>query len=175
MTSIFKDIKPPFGTYYISGTSINSIITIFDTKVVYESVYKNKYTKTEITNLVSSKDKGLNGTYSFAEPVIIGSVKLYLTILYAPGSGYEQPAIFVKYHDSLTGEEALFNSVKGVNLNPPPGFISPTPQTLPPSTPSTKSFFDKYFIYIVVFILLMIMSLAGGYFFIKNKKSTISK
>jgi len=205
-TSIFKDKKPPFGKYYISDPLNNSIITVSDTKVVVESVYKNEYSKIEFLNPPTSlKDRGLDGYYNF-EPITIGSNKLSLSISYAPGViGYEQPSVVLIYTNSLTN--ALVNSffsVKGVNLNPPPGFIPPSPQTLPPSpqtlppspqtlppspqtlppstpstktpsTPSTKSFFDKYFIYIVVFILLIIMSLVGGYFFMKNRKPTMSK
>ena len=217
MASIFKDKKPPFGKYYISDPLNNSIITVSDTKVVFESVYKNEYSKIEFTNpLTSLKDQGFDGSYSI-EPVTIGSNKLYLTVMYAPSrSGYEQPIVTIMYRNSLTDASVnTFVSFAGVNQNPPPGFIPPlpqispqtlppspqtlppspqtlpplpqtlppSPQTLPPSTPSTKtpsttstkSFFDKYFIYIVVFIILVIMSLAGWYFFIKNKKPTISK
>ena len=62
-----------------------SIITVLDTKVVFESVYNNVYTKTELTNTPKSlKNEGLDGTYQF-EPVNIGAYKLYLNIIYIEG------------------------------------------------------------------------------------------
>ena len=166
MTSIFKDVKPPFGNYYISNPSNNSIITVSDTKVLFESVYNNEYTKIELTVPPESvKDKGYNGSYNFA-PVNIGSYKLYINIVYAPSlPAFQQPYVKISYFNSLTGMYVSnFDSAKGVNQNPPAGFIPPRP--------ATKSFFDKYFIYIAIFILLMIISIVGAFFFIKNRKPT---
>ena len=170
MTSIFKDVKPPFGKYYISNPSNNSIITVSDTKVLFESVYKNEYTKIELTESPTSvKDNGFDGSYNFA-PVSIGSYKLYVNIVYAPSvPAFQQPYVKISYFNSLTGMYlSSFDSAKGVNQNPPAGFIPPKP------TPATKSFFDKYFIYIAIVILLMIISIVGAFFFIKNRKPTTS-
>ena len=202
MTTLFKDTKPPFGKYYISSGSNNSIITVSDTKVVFESVYNNEYTKLELTNPPTSmKDKLLNGAYNFA-PVNIGSYNIYIDILYSPSvPGFEQPHISIVYVNSSTGIlVSSFKSAKGVNQNPPPGFIQPSPITQKPitqkpitqspitqspitqkpitqkpitSTPATKSFFNKYVIYIAIAILLMIICIVGAYFFIKNRKPTI--
>ena len=211
--SLFKDVKPPFGKYYISKDSNNFVITVSDTKVVFESVYNNEYTKLELTNPPTSlKDKGINGSYNFA-PVNIGSYNITISIRYAPSvSGYQEPSIAMTYVNSSTGMlVSSFVSAKGVNQNPPPGFIQPSPITTQPpiqpspithspitpspittqppiqpspithspitpspitSTPTTKSFFNEYFIYIGIVIFFMIISI-GAYFFIINRKPTI--
>ena len=191
MASLFKDVKPPFGKYYISGSGNNCIITVFDTKVVFESLYNNKYTFTELTNPPTSlKDKGYDGSYTFT-PVNIGFYNITITIFYAPSvRGLELPYITILYQNISTSRIDNFESVKGVNQNPPPWFIQPSPITTQPpiqpspithspitpspitSTPTTKSFFNEYFIYIGIVIFFMIISI-GAYFFIINRKPTI--
>ena len=68
MTSIFKDRKPPFGKYYISngksGTEgINSIVTVSNTKVVFETIYKDEeYKKIQLTDPISYARNGYDGS-----------------------------------------------------------------------------------------------------------------
>jgi len=107
----------------------NSVITISDTKVVFESVYNNQYTKIELTDPPTSlKIKGFDGSYNFA-PVIIGIYKLYVDIAYAPSvQGHDQPYVIISYFNSSTGMYVSdFKSAKGVNQTPPVGFIQPLP------------------------------------------------
>lgn len=67
MTSMFTgENQPEFGKYYISNgitdtkEAINSIVTVCNTKVIFETIYKNqKYEKKEFTDptiLLLSKD-----------------------------------------------------------------------------------------------------------------------
>ena len=126
-TSIFKDTKPPFGIYYISDGSNNSIITVDDTKVVFESKFNNVYTKKELTNPVSAKNGGYDGTYYFKD-IDIKSYKLFITILYIPSmQAYKEPFVMISYYNpSNNALVKSFNSAKGVN-NKPSSFIQPSP------------------------------------------------
>jgi len=134
--SIFKDLQPPFGKYYIhsSNPPNNSVITVSATKVVFESIYNNEYTFKELTvPPLSTKDKGIingknyDGTYNFA-PVNIGSYKLYVNIVYAPNiPGYEIPYVNIGYSNASNDMYvSSFDSAKGVNEKPA-GFIQPLP------------------------------------------------
>jgi hypothetical protein len=111
MTSIFKDQKPPFGKYYISNNksdteAINSIVTVYDTEVVFETIYKNeKYQKKEFTDptiLLLSKD------IYVIDKINMGNYLVDIDI------DTNQKNVFITYFDLTYSYSNTYNS-KGVN------------------------------------------------------------
>ena len=184
MTSIFKDIKPPLGKYYTSngksGTEgINSIITVSDTEVVSETIYKDQeYKKIQLTNPESLQSDGVDGSYSFNN-IDMKDYLITLQIMYSPNiEALKVPYVSISYLDLNKNFITNLQSPRGVGVIPPNFILSqtaptPTPTPTPTSKPKTpeKSFLSKYWFYIVLFVLFIISVVAIVVYFVIKKRN----
>ena len=130
MTSIFKDIKPPLGKYYTSngksGTEgINSIITVSDTEVVFETIYKDQeYKKIQLTNPESLQSDGVDGSYSFNN-IDMKDYLITLQIMYSPNiEALKVPYASISYLDLNKNFITNLQSPRGVGVIPPNFILS---------------------------------------------------
>jgi CxxC motif-containing protein len=119
MTSIFKGTKKPdFGEYYITNgitdpnQAINSIVTVTDTKVIFQTIYKNEqYQKKEFTDI---KILSVNTDIYVIEKINMGN---YLVSI---GIDTNQKDVFTEYRDiNLKNPQTNFSKEKGIM---PPNF-----------------------------------------------------
>jgi len=187
MTSIFNNRTiPPYGTYYITNffknneDAINSIITISNTKLIFETKYKNdEYIKKEFPfPLTAEKNDSDHIAYVFKD-INMGSYRVEISIIYYG----EQPLVGIGYYKGEKKPEDFDFWLESPTLDKPKpkdfylDTSKPISKPISVTARDEKSFFNKYLIYIVLLLLVIIISVAAAYLVIKNKnkKPTISQ